>query len=129
MFSAASPKIVHAAFSLITRKRCNGWRRLYKMAYYLVRAKPKANLAELRAKLDAGEIALLEPFGREMQQCLSKARLDAEGFAVWEELCYCSPPLKQEREVLDLYFSDLSTQSLNKGEAWTKIAPLPLLWG
>lgn len=98
------------------------------MAYYLVRAKAKGNLAELKAKLDAGEISQLEPFGREMQQCLSKARIDADGFAIWEEQCYCSPPLKQERAVLDQYFSDLSTQSLNKGEAWAKIEQLPLLW-
>lgn len=98
------------------------------MAYYLVRAKPKTNLAELRAKLDAKEISQLEPFGREMQQCLSNARIDEAGFATWEEQCYCSPPLKQEREVLDLYFSEISTQSLNKGEAWAKIEALPLLW-
>jgi hypothetical protein len=98
------------------------------MAYYLVRAKPKANLAELREKLNAGEIAKLSPFGTEMQQCLNNARIDETGFATWEELCYCSPPLKQEREVLDLYFSDLTTETLNKNEAWAKIEQLPSLW-
>src|SRR5687767_7364841 len=92
------------------------------MAYYLVRAKPKANLAELKQKLDTGQISVLNPFGREMQQCLMNAKLDADGFATWEENCYCTPPLKQEREVLDLYFSDLTTETLNKGEAWAQIA-------
>lgn len=98
------------------------------MAHYLVRAKPKANLADLRTKLDDGSIQKLRPFGGEMQQCLSNARLDAEGYATWEENCFCSPPLKQEREVLDKYFSDLTTETLHKGEGWSQIDTLPLLW-
>lgn len=98
------------------------------MAYYLVRAKPNANLAELREKLNTGQISKLSPFGTEMQQALNKARVDEAGFATWEEQCFCSPPLKQEREVLDLYFSDLTTQTLDKGEAWAKIDSLPSLW-
>jgi hypothetical protein len=98
------------------------------MAHYLVRAKPKANLAELRAQLDAGQIQQLRPFGGEMQQCLSDARIDADGYAIWEENCYCSPPLKQERSVLDKYFTDLTTETLNKGEGWSQIEDLPSLW-
>jgi hypothetical protein len=98
------------------------------MAYYLVRAKPKTNLAELKQKLDTGQISVLQPFGGEMQQALMKARMDSEGFATWEENCYCTPPLKQEREVLDLYFSDLTTERLEKGQAWARIDALPPLW-
>jgi hypothetical protein len=98
------------------------------MAHYLVRAKPKDNLVELRAQLDAGHIQQLCPFGGEMQECLTHARVDADGYATWEENCFCNPPLKQEREVLDKYFTDLTTKTLNKGEGWSQIANLPSLW-
>jgi hypothetical protein len=98
------------------------------MAHYLVRAKPKANLAELRTQLDEGRIQQLRPFGGEMQQVLLNARLDTEGYATWEENCFCTPPLKQEREVLDKYFTELTTQTLQKGEGWSKIEDLPSLW-
>jgi hypothetical protein len=98
------------------------------MAHYLVRAKPNANLAELRIQLDEGRIQQLRPFGDEMQQCLLNARIDAEGYATWEENCFCNPPLKQEREVLDKYFTELTTQTLQKGEGWSQIKDLPSLW-
>lgn len=98
------------------------------MAHYLVRAKPKDNLSELRTKLDDQQIAQLRPFGGEMQQCLSDARIDSDGFATWEENCYCTPPLKQERAVLDQYFTDLTTERLDKGEGWAQIEDLPSLW-
>jgi len=98
------------------------------MAHYLVRAKPNTNLAELRAQLDAGSIQHLRPFGGEMQQCLSEARIDVDGYATWEENCFCNPPLKQERSVLDQYFSDLTTETVSKGVGWTQIENLPSLW-
>jgi hypothetical protein len=98
------------------------------MAHYLVRAKPKNNLMELRVQLDTGQIQVLRPFGGEMQQCLLNARIDAEGYATWEENCFCTPPLKQEREVLDKYFTDLSTQTLEQGAGWSQITALPSLW-
>jgi len=98
------------------------------MAHYLVRAKPKDNLDELQARLQDGSISDLRPFGGEMQQCLTNARLDSDGYATWEENCYCTPPLKQERAVLDEYFTELTTQRLNKGAGWQQIERLPTLW-
>jgi hypothetical protein len=98
------------------------------MAHYLVRARPESNLEELRRRLDAGEIAQLRPFGGEMQGCLLNARIDAEGWATWEENCFCTPPLKQEREVLDRYFSQLSTTTIDKGTGWQVVDGLPSLW-
>lgn len=98
------------------------------MAHYLVRAKPKDNITELRRQLDSGSIQQLRPFGGEMQQCLSNARVDADGYATWEENCFCTPPLNQERTVLDKYFADLSTEKLAKGAGWSQIGNLPSLW-
>mgnify|MGYP001245928361 CR=1 FL=1 len=97
------------------------------MAYYLVRAKPH-HLTELRAELDNGEIAKLRPFGSTMHASLLNARLDSEGFATWEEQCFCSPPLAQERSVLDVYFTDLTTETVSHGVGWSKINHLPSLW-
>jgi hypothetical protein len=99
------------------------------MAHYLVKARPPANLDALREQLDSGAIEQMRPFGSELNQALRNARIDPNGWAVWEENCYCSPPLAQERAaVLDHYFTDLSTETLNKGEGWAQIEHLPSLW-
>jgi hypothetical protein len=96
------------------------------MAYYLVKAKVKDQSA-LKAQVESGEIAFMRPFGGELQACMEQMRLDAEGWAVWEEQCFCSPPLKQERAVLDLHFTDLTTEPIKQGEGWSQIEDLPKL--
>ncbi len=96
------------------------------MAHYLVKAKVK-NTDALREKVESGEIASMRPFGGELQSCMENMRVDEDGWAVWEEQCFCSPPLKQERAVLDIYFTELTTQTLNNGEGWTQIDHLPRL--
>ncbi|MGD8405295.1 MAG: hypothetical protein PVJ21_16655 [Anaerolineales bacterium] len=100
------------------------------MAYYLVKAKfQKDLLAELRARLDSGEIEQMQPFGRALQYSLENARLDPGGWVIWEEEDYCSPPLAQERAaVLDTYFTDLSVERMQKGEGWAQIESLPDFW-
>ena len=98
------------------------------MAHYLVKARPTDDLDALRAELDSGAIKEMEPFGNELHHALMNARVDDAGWALWEENCYCNPPLKQEREVLDRYFDDLSTVTINKGEGWAQLEDLPSLW-
>lgn len=75
------------------------------MAHRLVRATPNhGRLPELRARLDDGDIAGMEPFGRAVTTSLTGARFDfAAGEAVWIEEDYCSPPLAMERAVLETY--------------------------
>ncbi len=102
------------------------------MAYYLVRARLKPELAtELRARLDRGELRSMRPFGRTLLHALVNARQDpTTGEAVWEEEDYCSPPLAMERAaVLDRYFEDLRVQQVQEGEGWERIADFPSLWG
>ncbi len=101
------------------------------MAYYLVRADAQDSLmAELRARLDSGEIGQMRPFGRALYHSLMNARIDPQGRAVWEEEDYCSPPLAQERAaVLDTYFRDLSTEPVTQGKGWEAIGHLPKFWG
>jgi hypothetical protein len=100
------------------------------MAYYLVKAKAHNELLpELRSRLDSGEIKQMRPFGRALQYSLENARLDSQGWAVWEEEDYCRPPLAQERAaVLDTYFTDLSVEKVEKGDGWSKIDALPDFW-
>lgn len=102
------------------------------MAYYLVKAKVRKNLLEeLRSRLDSGEINKMRPFGTALQYSLDNARLDPrdEGWTVWEEEDYCSPPLAQERAaVLDTYFTSLSVEKVPQGKGWERIELLPKLW-
>jgi hypothetical protein len=100
------------------------------MAYYLVKAKPReALLAELRKRLDSGEIEKMRPFGAALQYSLQNARLQTDGSAIWEEEDYCRPPLAMERAaVLDTYFTDLSVERVEEDTGWAKIDGLPRLW-
>ncbi|HEX6269480.1 MAG TPA: hypothetical protein VFZ43_04545 [Anaerolineales bacterium] len=102
------------------------------MAHYLVKAQyQKELLAELRRRLDSGEINRMRPFGTALQHSLDNARLDprGDGWAVWEEEDYCRPPLAQERAaVLDTYFTGLSVEPVQEGKGWEQIKSLPLLW-
>lgn len=100
------------------------------MAYYLVKAKAvQDQLSELRSRLDSEEIRVMRPFGQALDYSLNNARVDAAGWAVWEEEDYCRPPLAMERAaILDTYFTDLSVEKVNKGTGWQRIEDLPMLW-
>ena len=98
------------------------------MAYYLVRAKGQ-ELDKLRAWLDSGEIAVMRPFGTSLNYSLKHARLDPDGWAIWEEEDYCTPPLAMERRaVLDRHFTDLTVKRVEAGDGWEQIDDLPGLW-
>jgi len=102
------------------------------MAHYLVKAQyQKDLLTELRTRLDSGEINRMRPFGTALQYSLDHARLDpqGQGWVIWEEEDYCSPPLAQERAaVLDTYFKSLSLEKVQQGNGWAQIESLALLW-
>jgi hypothetical protein len=100
------------------------------VAYYLVQARPVVELlAELRERLDRGEIKVMYPFGQALQYSLENARMQENGEAIWEEEDYCSPPLAQERAaVLDQYFMDLRAERVEKNKGWKQIDPLPRMW-
>lgn len=100
------------------------------MAHYLVTARAISDrLPELRARLDAGEIAPLRPFGAALDAALKGARRRPDGMVVWEEEDYCQPPLAMERAaVLDHHFADLAVESVIRGQGWQRIDHLPSLW-
>ena len=101
------------------------------MALYIVRAKLKNNLSELRKELELGNILKLRPFGQTLHYGLQNARFDTNNnYAMWVKEDYCSPPLAMEREsVLDKYFDDITVDQVgSKDEGWNKIQDMPLLW-
>jgi hypothetical protein len=100
------------------------------MAFYLVTAKPKSDrLPELLGNLHKGVYAPMRPFGKAMTHALENARLREDGYAVWEEEDYCSPPLAQEREAaLDEFFDELKVAKVEEGKGWEKIEQLPRLF-
>jgi len=99
------------------------------MAYYLVRAKPKAErLRELSRQLQRKAFVGLRPFGKALTNSLENARSESDGRAIWEEEDYCSPPLAEERAaVLDNYFDEISVERVDAGEGWKRIEALPKL--
>lgn len=101
------------------------------MAHYLVRARLKAQKEqELRERLTAGAFLEVKPFGRGLSHSLEQARRDPKtGETVWEEQCFCNPPLAMERPaVLDHYFDEIRTEEVTSGDGWKSIAALPPLW-
>ena len=101
------------------------------MALYLVRARPKNDLSVLRKELDSGEISKLRPFGKTLQYGLDNGKMDPnDGYALWIEEDYCTPPLAMEREsVLDRYFEDITVQLIaSEKEGLDRIANNPRLW-
>ena len=99
------------------------------MAYYLVRATPRAErMDDLAAKLSAGAFVDMQPFGRALTKGLQGARRLPDGRAAWEEEDYCSPPLAMERAaVLDHYFSQIEVEKVSEDAGWSRIADLPPL--
>ena len=100
------------------------------MAEYIVRARPSLDLkGQLETRLQGTDIDEMKPFGRAMAGSLRRARIEPDGSTVWEETCYCNPPLKQERAaVLDTYFTDIETETVEAGEGWKRIDHLPRLF-
>jgi hypothetical protein len=100
------------------------------MAHYLVTAKPKSErLEDLLANLRKRAYVSLRPFGKTMTHSLENARLRENGYAIWEEEDYCSPPLAQERAAaLDEFFDELKVTSVKEGAGWKEIEQLPRLF-
>jgi hypothetical protein len=100
------------------------------MAHYLVTAKPKSErLGVLLANLRKRAYASMRPFGKTMTHSLEHARLREDGYAIWEEEDYCSPPLAQERAAaLDEFFDELEVAPVEEGAGWDEIGQLPRLF-
>ncbi|MDP6427960.1 MAG: hypothetical protein QF393_08080 [Rhodospirillales bacterium] len=76
----------------------------------------KANLVaehatEFLRNLTDGTIAQQRPDGGEIVASMERARITNDGYVRWTEACFCSTPLKHERETqLDRYFSEIEVE-------------------
>ena len=77
---------------------------------YKIRAKIiRHNLKEFYSKLTDGTINEQFPDGKEIIDSMKRAKIVNDGFVEWFETCYCSTPLKHERDTqYDNYFSDFT---------------------
>jgi len=101
------------------------------MALYIVKARSKNDLSGFRKELNSGEISRLRPFGKTLQYGLDNAKYDTkDGYALWIEEDYCTPPLAMERDsVLDRYFDDITVQLIaSEKEGQDRIANIAGLW-
>lgn len=58
-----------------------------------------------------------KPDGPEIIASMHRATLDPSGLVRWTELCYCPSPLYHERStVLDKFFTNIKTKSIEKHE-------------
>jgi hypothetical protein len=73
--------------------------------------------------------APMRPFGKGMTYSLENARVREDGYAIWEEEDYSSPPLAEERAAaLDEFFDELKISLVQEGEGREKIQELPSLF-
>jgi hypothetical protein len=79
---------------------------------YLVTARLRPGQAgALREALESGRLAEGEVYEDEIQRALAEAVVEGD-VVRWSETCYCSPPLKAERSVLDIYFEQIDVEPL-----------------
>jgi len=78
---------------------------------YSVKARFNVNkMPEFYRKLTDGTILNQKPDGHEIVDSMKRARITEPNVIQWTETCYCSPPLKHEREtVYNNYLSDIET--------------------
>ena len=91
----------------------------------------KKELSDLRKEMHSSKISKLRPFGDTLQRSLDNAKFDDnDGYALWVEEDYCSPPLAMEREsVLDRYFNDITVQLVeSEQEGWSRINDKSRIW-
>ena len=86
------------------------------MTFYSVKAKFIENMMEqFYQKLTDGTIANQKPDGNEIIESMKRAKVTGPNTIEWSEMCFCSSPLKHEREtVYNHYLTDLETKVVDE---------------
>ena len=81
---------------------------------YRVTARPvESEMAAFYAALTDGSISEQKPDGKEIVASMQRACVKPSGEVEWFETCYCSTPLKHEREtVYDRFMTDMATKTV-----------------
>jgi len=71
----------------------------------------KERMEEFYQKLTDGTIQNQKPDGQEIVNSMKRAKITEPEMIQWSEMCFCSPPLKHEREtVYNHFLTDIETE-------------------
>lgn len=86
------------------------------MTFYSVKARFIENIMDqFYQKLTDGTIANQKPDGNEIIESMKRAKVTGPNTIEWSEMCFCSSPLKHEREtVYNHYLADLETKVVDE---------------
>jgi len=85
------------------------------MAIYSVKARYiEGKMKEFYQKLTDGTIKNQKPDGQEIVNSMKRAKITKPNVIQWSEMCFCSPPLKHEREtVYNQFLEDIETKVID----------------
>jgi len=85
------------------------------VAIYSVKARCiEEKMKEFYQKLTDDTIQNQKPDGREIINSMKRAKITEPKVIQWSEMCYCSPPLKHEREtVYNQFLEDIETKVID----------------
>jgi hypothetical protein len=85
---------------------------------YSIKAKfIEEKMKEFFQMLNNGTIEKQKPDGAEILNSMKRARITEPGLIGWSEMCFCSPPLKHERQtVYDPFFSEMEIKIIDDYE-------------
>ena len=93
------------------------------MKYKVTAIPVKDRVADFYEALSNGTITNQKPDGAEIVASMKRAKMTESGKVEWFETCFCSSPLKHEREtVLDCFFTHIETELV---EEFGEIEGLP----
>ena len=86
------------------------------MAIYSVKARyTEEKTGEFYQKLTDGTIQNQKPDGQEIVNSMKRAKITEQNTIQWSEMCFCSPPLKHEREtVYNHFLTDIETKVIDE---------------
>ena len=86
------------------------------MAIYSVKARYiEEKMKEFYQKLTDGTIQNQKPDGQEIINSMKRAKITEPHVIQWSEMCFCSPPLKHEREtVYNHFLTDMETKVIDE---------------
>ncbi len=71
-------------------------------------------MGEFYRKLTDGTIQNQKPDGQEIIDSMKRAKITESNIIQWSEMCFCSPPLKHERETIYNHFlTDMETEIID----------------
>ena len=86
------------------------------MAIYSVKARYiEEQMKEFYQKLTDGTIQNQKSDGQEIINSMKRAKITEPNVIQWSEMCFCSPPLKHEREtVYNHFLTDMETKVIDE---------------